>query len=350
MYFKPQYQITSEIISLLQEISNYQGRIDSWPRNMQQELYCYSLANVDAVHFSTKIEGNKLSLKQVTDILNNKNKSFKQSRDLREVINYAKARTLLLEKAIAAKAVNSEIILETHHILMNKIVEGRLKGHYRTAQNVIKDSKNNRIVYLPPEAREVVGLIKNMLSLINELQLNGTSQLIIAPYFHYYFVTIHPFIDGNGRLARLLTNYLLLLKNFTVTKYASIEKQHEETRNLYYASLHKFQGHNFYDIPKNIDITSWIEYWLICLKKTYQEALTRTSSQEQAEPNLLNLDLRLQKAYSLFRKHRRIKASDYTLLMGLGRTQAVADLNNLTKSGYIQRVGGGRSAYYQILI
>jgi Fic family protein len=350
--FKPHpYTFDSTVVNLISEISALQGELNSSVRAIKDDYQISALANIDAVHYSTKIEGNKLTRDQVTKALES-NKKISLNHDIHEILNYSKARKFLLENN-SQKKVNIDFILSIlsiHSMLLEKIVRGKLKGHFREAQNVIKDSKSGAIVYLPPEAKDVLSLMKGLLNYIQKSHIEKVNPLILAPIFHYEFVTIHPFMDGNGRLARLITNAILSSGGFDVQKYAAIEKQHEKNRSLYYQSLRSLQAQNYYDIPTHQNITSWIIYWLECLKETYKEALSRISplSQKIYSEELIHND-RLTKAISLFKRHITIKAADYAVMMGLERTQAVSDLNILLDKKIIEKIGGGRSTVYRII-
>ncbi|MBI2521457.1 MAG: Fic family protein [Bdellovibrio sp.] len=346
--FKPHiYNLDSTVVNLIAEISSLQGELNTSLRALRDDYQIYALANIDAVHYSTKIEGNKLTRDQVTQILESKKKSSSANHDIQEVVNYSKARQFVLEQA--KNKIDIDFILSVHAQLLNKIVKGKLKGHFREAQNVIKDSRSGEIVYLPPEAKDVMPLMKGLLNYIHRNQIEKMSPLILAPIFHYEFVTIHPFMDGNGRIARLISNALLSHGGYEVEKYAALEKQHEKERALYYKSLRSLQVQNYYDIHPLQNITSWIIYWLTCLRETYKEAMDRVSPLVHAvvSEEIIHSD-RLTKAISLFKRHITIKAADYAVMMGLERTQAVSDLNILLEKKLIKRIGGGRSTVYRI--
>ncbi len=343
----PKYEINNKILSLLNDISQSQGVLNASQIPTDEYLQINSLASIDAIHYSTRLEGNRLNHKQVTMLVKGeKSKNIsKYEKDIKEVINYAKARNYLSQDKILGREINKDLVLKIHSFLMDKIVVGKLKGYYRQAQNVIQDIKTRNIVYMPPEAADVPKMMSKLFSWTKEALINNASPLIIAALFHYYFVTIHPFMDGNGRCSRLLTNFILNKYGFTVSRYASIEKVHEKNKMDYYKYLNKHQCQLFYDIPDNIDLTDWLRYWLTCLKTTYIEATGHT------QVNTVKIDLkdyRLRKAYSLFLKHKRLKAAEYQLLLGLGRTQSVADLNKLVKKSLIEKIGGGRSQTYNI--
>ena len=350
--YHPIFDYTDEIVRSIEQLSKMQGELQGFRRSIQNELSFYSLANIDAVHYSTKIEGNPLTIHQVTQALSGQLKSgqIKHQRDLKEILNYSKARSFLFQRAENHSRVDLELILETHQILLQGIVTGKLKGFLRADQNVIKNADSNSIVYFPPDFHDVKNLLVSLIEFVNWAPLSGLSSLIAAAIFHYRLVTIHPFMDGNGRVARLITNYILAVNDFDVSKYASIEKQHEKNRAEYYLRLRELQGNNFYEIPEKINITPWIQYWLTCLKNTYQEALERIKNIESETPDTLTLNKRLQKAVHLFKKHVRLSAGEYQTLLGMGRTQAVADLNELVKRGLIKKVGGGRSTVYNFRV
>jgi len=346
--YNPLYNLSNSVINYLEEIAKMEGELLSIPHALNQSVSIQTLANIDAVHYSTKLEGNKLTIKEVTQALQGGKSKIKTTRDLKEIINYSKARKLLDETALKNKKLDSNLILQVHDILMQGIVVGKLKGHYRKAQNIIKDASTGERVYMPPEFKDVPALMHDLIIWTEKSLAEKTSTLIVAATFHYRFVTIHPFMDGNGRVARLVTNYILLRTNYTVGRYASIEKQHEQDRKNYYLELKKLQAHNFYDISDSINITTWIEYWLTRMHKTYKEALNRSRKIEPNDTDTMFMEPRLQKAVSLFRKHKKLKASEYGLIMGVGRTQAVEDLNTLVEAGIIFKIGGGRSSVYQI--
>jgi Fic family protein len=200
------------------------------------------------------------------------------------------------------------------------------------------------------DAKDVPLLMKGLLGWLRRERTRGSSHLLTAAQFHFQLVTIHPFMDGNGRLARLLTNGILLSGGYDIERFAALEKQHEKNRTAYYHALRSLQAHTYYDIPRGQDIGTWAVYWLKCLLATYEEALTRVSGAKSRPPSLQPpaFDDRFRKAESLFRRHIKLRASEYADLTGLARTQAVSDLNRLVEMGIVEKVGGGRSTIYRL--
>ena len=345
-FYRPNCHLSPESIRLIEKVSRLEGEIRASTRDLSSDTTIQAEAAIDSIHFSTKLEGNALTREQVTQAITGKRIGFRyQKRDIKEVLNYSKARQFLFQKMGNHRGISTDLVLEVHKILMQGILTGKLRGHFREAQNVIKESSTQSIIYLPPESKDVSPLMTNLCKGISQaLRAGITSPLVLAAAFHYQFVTIHPFMDGNGRAARLLTSYILFSQGFELVKYASIEKQHEVNRAEYYSQLRRLQFDNYYEIPIDINIGTWVHYWLGCLAR----------AGEEAQGKILNIDLsidlrfpsRLQKAIGLFKRHKRLSAADYQQLTGLGRTQAVADLRLLEKAGMIQREGGGRSTTY----
>jgi Fic family protein len=349
-FYPSRITIDSEIARLMEAVSRKQGELDGLKRDIRDDARIESIAAVDAVHFSTKIEGNTLSRDQVTEVLQasrTKKKLKAPARELNEVLNYSRARRMMRERSLKAKPLNDDWVLEHHAELLKGILKGRLRGHYREAQCVVQDSRTRSIVYMAPEWKDVPPLMKGLLSWLRKQRQEGMSPLLLAAQFHFEFVTIHPFMDGNGRLGRLLTNGILLAGGYDVERYAALEKQHELDRARYYRALRSMQAGNFYDIPEGQNIQPWVEYWLRCLLSTYEEALSRVAGTATGTSLPVYDNDRLSKAEAIFRRHQRLKASQYADLMGLGRTQAVADLNALVDAGLLERVGGGRSTIYR---
>lgn len=353
LFIPSRIELDAEILQLIEAISRRQGELFSHPHTFLEAHRIESVATIDAVHFSTKIEGNALTRDQVTQALESKGKTKVPQRDLREVLSYSRARRMARDWSVQKRPFGDTWVLEHHAELLKGIVRGRLRGHYRQAQCVIKDSKTHSIIYMAPEWQDVPGLMSGLLSWLRKQSKAGASPLLLAAQFHFEFVTIHPFMDGNGRLARLLTNGILLLGGYGVERYAALEKQHEKDRRGYYHALRTLQAANFYDIPPKQNIASWVSYWLRCLLATYDEALSRVTASAGVSFRLSE-DLpqiqedRIRKAESLFIRHKKLKAAEYADLSGLARTQAVADLNALVESGFLERVGGGRSIMYRI--
>lgn len=133
---------------------------------------------------------------------------------------------------------------------------------YRDGQNVIKDSGSGSIVYMPPEAKDVSALMLNLIDWINdEVSKAELPVPITAAIAHYQFATIHPYYDGNGRTARLLTNLVLHKSGYGLKGIYSLEEYYATNLQAYYNALTVGEPHNYYIGREQADITGWIAYF-----------------------------------------------------------------------------------------
>ena len=283
-------------------------------------------ARLFSTHYSTMIEGNRLTQEQVLKVIENQAHFAGKERDEKEVLGYYAA----LEKAeqvAASRAPISEVHVQTLHALV--LGEGRKKlkpTPYRNGQNVIRDSRTRGIVYMPPEAKDVPGLMKAMIAWLKASE-DGLPCPIRAGIAHYQFATIHPYYDGNGRTARLLTTLVLHLGGYDLKGLYSLEEYYARDLGAYYKALSVGPSHNYYDGRAEADITGWVEYFcggmadaFESVKRRAQEA-ARTGAPDQSGA-LRRLDPRQRRALELFRDSNVIRSRDVEALFGISQRAA----------------------------
>src|ERR1019366_3441380 len=142
--------------------------------------------------------------------------------------------------------------------------EGRRKAkptRYRDGQNVIRDSRTRSIAYMPPKAKDVPRLMKALAAWISTSQRDSLPCPIRAGIAHYQFATVHPYYDGNGRTARLLTTLILHLGGYDLKGLYSLEEYYARNLAAYYAALTLGPSHNYYVGRIESDITNWVDYF-----------------------------------------------------------------------------------------
>ncbi len=132
-----------------------------------------------------------------------------RERDDKEVLGYYSALDELEKLAIRKAKVTEEVIKRLHALVMAGGKKAAKPSPYRDGQNVIRDSRTNKIVYLPPEAKDVPHLMRDLVLWFNATEHAHFPYPLLAGIAHYQFATIHPYYDGNGRTARLLTTLIL---------------------------------------------------------------------------------------------------------------------------------------------
>ncbi|HII07611.1 MAG TPA: Fic family protein, partial [Methanotrichaceae archaeon] len=211
----PRYVITPAIARGLMEIEAARAVVDETPLSIAAEAELRRRARLRSTHYSTRIEGNRLTLAEAEEAISGQEIKGRE-RDVAEVRNYWTALLRVEEWAAEKKPLSEELIRRLHAMVTKGSGSGpesragagaraRPKPTpYRDGQNVIRDSVTGAIVYLPPEAKDVPTLMATMVRWAQQAEREELPVPLIAALVHYQFVTIHPYYDGNGRTARLL--------------------------------------------------------------------------------------------------------------------------------------------------
>ncbi len=294
--FKPVYQITNEILKNLFEIEKIKENIKNLPLSPKVLACLRKTAKVYTTYYSTKIEGNSLSVKEVRQVLDGK--SFpKHRRDEKEVKGYFRA---LDEIKILSKKTN--VTEQDIKILHGLIVGDNNPTPYREGQNSIVDSSTGFVVYMPPEAKDVVPLMTALVAWINENK-NIIPAPVLAAVVHYQFVTIHPYYDGNGRTARILTTLLLHQSGYGLKGIYNLEEYYADNLQNYYDSLTVGTSHNYYDGRAEADITKWVNFFVSGMLSSFQNVQKHFEKQKNEKDESLSIkkmDARQKQVLSIF--------------------------------------------------
>lgn len=261
----PFYKLTPVIVNLLQEIEYSKSIIEnaSIPIKLEQNIRRQSV--LASSLYSAKIEGNELHLSDLSN-------RFGFDKEKLEVFNLLKAINLVLSDN--SEKFSIEDIKNLHKIVMSGLFAG--SGHFRNEMNAIFDS-NGSVVYLPPPPNLIEPLLKNLINYINDEKREKIA-VIKACVAHYMFEKIHPFIDGNGRVGRLILQSVMHKKGYGMKGLLSFEEYLNENRLKYYQSLEE---------PES-DITGYLTYMLKAISATSQKAKDLILSKENySESDLL---------------------------------------------------------------
>lgn len=321
--FNPKYTITPKIARDLMRIEAVRQSIIRLPMTVTVQKRLRETARLISTHYSTEIEGNRLTLEQAEKVIYSKANFPGRKRDEQEVLGYYRALDEI-EKLITAKVPISENLIKSIHAwVLNGGNSRKIKPtEYRDGQNVIRDSASGNIVYMPPEAKDVHMLMSALVKWIN----NSFADLIPAPLIagvtHYQFATIHPYYDGNGRTARLLTTYIMHLGGYDLKGFYSLEEYYSRNLPAYYNALTVGPSHNYYMGRAAADITSWIEYFIGGAAESFENVLLKTEEAGAAgakdKSALLNkLDVRQRKTLQLFQNSEWITSADLSALFDI---------------------------------
>jgi Fic family protein len=231
----PVFKINTAIARALMDIEATKAVIENTLLSPVMEAQLRNQARIRSTHYSTRIEGNKLTLKEAQDVIEKKKTNFHgRTRDVQEVRNYWNA-LIKVEEWANNKVELKEDLIKRLHAMVDKGRRAK-PTPYRDGQNVIRDSVSGGIVYMPPEAKDVSSLMAAMVRWVRAAQKEQIPAPIIAALLHYQFVTIHPYYDGNGRTARLLSTFILQRDGYCLNGFFSMEEHHARDLAKYYDS------------------------------------------------------------------------------------------------------------------
>ena len=251
----PPFEISNEMLKKVSDIMEKIGKLDSFT-NLDKTPYLRKQTKINSVHSSVAIENNPLSLEQVKDVINGK-LVIGEQKDIQEVKNAYKAYEML--KDINPYSIDD---LKKVHGVMTFLVE-EVSGEFRTSSEGVFDDNENCIFVCPPGDR-VNSLMNDLFEWLNENK-DTIHPLILSSIFHYEFVFIHPFTNGNGRTVRLWQNSILY-KWKDIFEYLPIESKIHKYQEEYYDSIAKCH--------KNANSNVFIEFMLKMIDETLDEAIS----------------------------------------------------------------------------
>ncbi len=318
--FEPNYTITPKIMNSLMRIEAAKSVVKHSPIPSTVLAAPKETAKIYSTHYSTRIEGNTLSPEQVKEVVKHKAHFSGYERDEQEVKGYYTALTQTEQWAAACTPVTEKMIQTIHALVMADGEKKITPTAYRNGQNIIMNSKTRAIVYMPPKPHDVPNLMSEMVAWINKN--NELPCPIIASIAHYQFATIHPYFDGNGRTARLLTMLILNLGDYDLKSLYVLEEYYVRNLGAYYDSIRIGESHNYYQGRAHADITRWIEYLVEGMAIAFEDVVKQISTiNTQDAPNrnlhIRKLNIRQRKTLELFQDFKIITSSQIGQLFEL---------------------------------
>ena len=253
--------------TLLEEASIKLGELNSFARLVPNiDLFIQLHVTMEAV-ISSRIEGTQTNLDEA--LLPEEDIKPERRDDWKEVQSYTSAMNYAIG-ALSEVPISSRLICNTHEILLSGVRgEHKLPGEYRKSQNWIGGATLKDAKFIPPDHPHIPDLMSDLEKFIHNEDLE-VPDLIRAGMMHYQFETIHPFLDGNGRIGRLLISLYLIYKGIMNKPLLYLSKFFEQHKSTYYDNLTMVREKN--------DMTQWLEFFLIGIRNTSNEAATTLSS------------------------------------------------------------------------
>lgn len=250
-----------EILSLLSKADRNIGKLDTYSQYVNVDLYI-SMHIVKEATQSSKIEGTQTNMEEA--FLDKEDVSLENRNDWEEVQNYISAMKSAI-KDLESLPISSRLIKKTHKTLLSGVRgEYKLPGEYRKSQNWIGGATINDAVFIPPIHNSVDELMSDLEKFAND-EMNYLPDLLKIAIIHYQFETIHPFLDGNGRIGRLLIPVYLVSKEILSSPILYLSDFFEKNRTIYYDNLMRVRTHN--------NLKQWLKFFLVGVIETSKKGV-----------------------------------------------------------------------------
>lgn len=336
--FIPKYNQSQKLLTNITQIERLYGRLEALRIPQKLELNLERNNLIQSSYISNSIEGNPLSLSEVTNLL--LGDRVPTNREEKEVKNYFEILKNL--DFYTNQVLSLTIMKQTHQQLLtgvNDKIAGEIRnkkviiGHYRKEEEKLAlDIKHE------PPFHTKIHIEKAILQLLDWVVEGKTSLAIVkAGIFHHQFVYIHPFEDGNGRVCRLLTALLFIQSGYLINKYFVLDDWYDVDRSLYSDKLQSADSG---------DKTEWLEYFSDGVKYSLQGALARVKNVMETLSIEKRPTAREQKVLKLFQVTKEMTSTDLARKLYISRQQAHNLLISLVEKGLLGKKGQTKSTYY----
>lgn len=335
--YKPNYTLTKNLLTNITRIERFYGQIEALriPKKLELNLNRDNL--IQSSYSSNKIEGNPLTLPEVTNLL--LDDRVPTNRDEKEVVNYFSFLKQL--NSYKERPLTLELVTEIHKKLMDGVQENA--GMIRNSKVVIgkykgeKGTVSFRVKHDPPfHKREEIE--KSLQILLDWAQESPDLPVILfAGSFHHQFVYIHPFEDGNGRVCRILTALLFVKNNYKINKYFVLDDYYDIDRTLYSDKLHSADSGNK---------TEWLEFFSDGVKYSLQSSLARIKNAMRTLSIKERPTTKEKNVLEIMQAQPEITSTEIADHLKVTRQQAHNLLKSLVNKGLVDRKGTTKSSYY----
>lgn len=342
--YQPQFIITNKILKTIgiveaaKEVIENSPLVPAWEAKFREE------ALVRTVHHGTHIEGNDLSKNEAEKVLAG-HTIVGRERDIQEVLNYRNVLKFIGD--FQGKKISEEVIKHLHALIAYRLLPEDQVGEYRKTQVVVKNAQTGEVTFRPPPAIEVPFLVDDFVDWVNNVGSDDVHPALKAGMVHYELVRIHPFLDGNGRVARAVATLVLFSEGYDIKRFFSLEEYYDREPMHYYEALQsvgKSKG--------NLNV--WLEYF------TEGIAIELTRIKEKVKS--LSTDLKIKKSlggHQLALTERQIKIMEFIQEQGFLQNKAffelfpqvsedtvLRELKDLLKKGIVKKEGSTKGAKY----
>ena len=340
--------IEPEMLGIIAELDEFKGAWRALCTLAPERLSALRrVATIESIGSSTRIEGSKLSDRDVEKILSNVEiKSF-ETRDEQEVAGYASVMEMIFASWSVLPLTENHIRQLHRDLLRYSTKDERHRGEYKKIDNHVEAfdarGKSVGIVFQTASPFDTPRLMAELIAWTTEALSNRTAHpLLVIAVFVVVFLEIHPFQDGNGRLSRALTTLLLIRAGYAYVPYSSLESVIEQSKDTYYLALRRTQKTTR---SKKPDWQPWIMFFLRALQQQKRRLEPKVEREKKILGELSELSLRI---YELTKERGQVKIEDIIRTTNAARGTVKDHLNRLIKNGYLVPHGKGKGTWYSL--
>ena len=303
------------------------------------------VATIESIGSSTRIEGNKLSDREIESLLASLEIKKFDTRDEQEVAGYAEVMETIFHAWEDIPITQNHIKQLHRDLLRHSEKDERHRGEYKTLSNSVaafdENGKQIGIVFETSTPFDTPSRMAELVDWVNETrELKRTHPLLVVAVFVVVFLEIHPFQDGNGRLSRILTTLLLLQAGYAYVPYSSLESVIENSKEGYYLGLRQTQGTIRTNEP---NWQPWLLFFLRALQQQKRRLMTRVEREKLVMPALPELAVQI---IDQAREHGRVTMGSIIKLTGMSRNTLKEHFRHLVAQGYLVKHGSGKGTWY----
>jgi Fic family protein len=341
-------QITPELLTLIAELDEFKGAWRALGTLAPERLGALRLvATIESIGSSTRIEGSKLSDRDVERLLANLEIKKFDTRDEQEVAGYAEVMEMIFSSWQHIPITENHLKQLHRDLLKHSEKDERHRGEYKSLPNSVaafdESGRQIGIVFETATPFDTPRLMAELVTWLNEArELRRLHPLLIVAIFVVVFLEIHPFQDGNGRLSRILTTLLLLQAGYAYVPYSSLESVIEQNKEGYYLALRQTQGTIRTDSP------NW-QPWLLFFMRVMNQQKDRLARKVEREKMVLAAlpDLAVQ-IVDYARQHGRVSMGDVIKTTGASRNTLKEHFRRLVGQGHLAQHGSGKGTWYAL--
>lgn len=341
--FKPKFTITNLIANALTAIERARGFLEAASLSSEWVSKMQSKALILEAHHTTHIEGTQLTLEESVKLWKGARLTKVNKDDARELLNYRKAFDLVSNYLEDGAVITEGLIREIHKSLVENVRgNSAAPGEYRKIQNYVVNSQTKEVIYTPPPVYDVSFMMQELVDWLNhEISIHP---VLISAIAQFQLVHIHPFLDGNGRTARLLSTLCLYRSGYDFKKLFTISEYYDKNRADYYKAIQSVR-------EKKMDMTGWLEYFVQGLSVQLHEV--KDLGKQAIEQDLLvkehHLSQRQKLAVEFMMKKGRLSIQDFEKICpGVTRRTLQRELRDLIDKNIVEASGATSNIEYRL--